>query len=230
MFRRHAQFQPLRHDAGLVIAAILLIVSLGRHQPWGWPQAATARHAGSVQAAPSNNLHYFGGHALHGAGTRLELGTRSPSGVRGWLSALGGAMPVAAPSCLASLSPGLAAGSPGAIAQDLPGLYGAPWVASLNGNLIAALHLAVPRSPSRQLISPVLQIYRRGALTPVFSQAVPVSVVRGPGAVLYRMFIDGPIRCIDLVIPDGTGRGAAYVYYPFRGALFEVEGIFIVQR
>jgi hypothetical protein len=59
---------------------------------------------------------------------------------------------------------------------------------------------------------------------------VPVSVSRGSQALLYRMFVDGPIRCIDLVIPNGAGAGTAYVYYPFHGRLFEAEGRFAVQR
>jgi hypothetical protein len=120
--------------------------------------------------------------------------------------------------------------APNDVAADLPGLYGAPWIGSINGNLIAALNVTVPRNRASQLAAPVLQIYRHGAAEPDFSQPVPVSVTRGGNALLYRLFINGPIRCIDLVIPNGAGAGTAYLYYPFRGRLFEADGVFTVQR
>jgi hypothetical protein len=116
------------------------------------------------------------------------------------------------------------------ISADLPGLYGAPWVANVNGDLIAALHVTVPRNPNASPLGPTLQIYRPGENQPAFSQIVAVSVTRGSKALLYRMFVNGPISCIDLTIPNGAGAGTAYLYYPFRGRMLEAEAIFTVQR
>jgi hypothetical protein len=118
------------------------------------------------------------------------------------------------------------------IAADLPGLYGAPWIGYFPGHLVAALHVTVPRDSSWQPAGPTLQIYRHGSATPEFSQPVPVRILRGGNALLYRMYIHGPIDCIDLVIPNGAGAGAgmAHLYYPYQGRMFEAQGLFTLQR
>lgn len=208
MDQRPAITRLPRREAPLLLACVLLAAIFGRHHVTNERDGAAAPDAG---ISPEGHA-YFGGQPARGLGTRLDLAA-------------------GAPACLAARPPaGMNGEDPGEIAADLPGLYGAPWVGSFNGQLIAALHVTVARNPGWPPVSPVLQIYRRGARQPVFSQAVPVSVSRGSQALLYRMFVDGPIRCIDLVIPNGAGAGTAYVYYPFHGRLFEAEGRFAVQR
>jgi len=225
--RLRAQTEPPRWQARVFVACVLLAAFLGRHHQLSlFPTAAV--EAGPSEPIPYTTHYYFGGQPLRGAGTPLQLGAGSTGF---WSSFLPSAAPPAGQvSCLAAPPPALVNRSPKNIAADLPGLYGAPWVASVNGGLIAALNVVVPRNPSWQPAGPVLQIYRHGARQPEFSQTVPVSVTRGSSALLYRMFINGPIRCIDLVIPNGAGAGTAYLYYPFRGRLFEAEGHFAIQR
>ena len=58
----------------------------------------------------------------------------------------------------------------------------------------------------------------------------PWTFITGNVNLLYRMFINGPITCIDLTIPNGTSTGNAHLYYPFRGQMFEAEGVFTVER
>jgi hypothetical protein len=222
MIMQHAQSRPPPREARLVLLCILLIAFLGHPRP----EASGPAHPLEHYQPSSYQTRFFGGHPLHGS-RPFDLGPNTA----GMLTRLMAAPPTSAPSCIVAVpaaTPDVSV--PKDIAADLPGLYGAPWIASFNGNLIAVLHVTVPRNPAWQPAGPVLQIYRHGNSRPVFSQTVPVSVARGSKALLYRMFINGPIRCIDLVIPNGASTGTAYLYYPYRGRMFQAEGIFTVQR
>jgi hypothetical protein len=223
---RHVQHWQFPREARIGLICLLLIALTVRphHTPFA-PEGV----------APQTDLYradfYFGGHRVRGTGTPVVLGANAPAGIWARFSPFATAPPAQLPSCLATKPPA----APGKIvsteiADDLPGLYGAPWVAAVNGNLIAALHVTVPRRAASQPASPVLQIYRKGATQPAFSQTVPVSATRGSNALLYRMFVNGPIACIDLVIPNGAGAGSAHVYYPFRGRMRDAVGVFTVQR
>ncbi len=228
MNRLQIQSRLPQRDASLLLACVFIAGLVARHQPVISVPAPVDRTAIS-QPITYGHHDYFGGRPARGLGTPLKLGGSAAGFWAALLPSL--AAPQVAASCIATAAPGMSGVSaPAKIAADLPGLYGAPWVGSMNGYLIAALNVTVPRNPARAPAAPILQIYRQGAVTPAFSQTVPVSVVRGSNALLYRMFIDGPIRCIDLVIPNGAGAGTAYLYYPLGGRLFEAVGQFAVQR
>jgi hypothetical protein len=227
MIRMQARPWPLQPELRLALAGLLLVALIAR------PNNVTLSPQPAVvgQKVATRSHDYFGGRPVREGGTPIQLGPAAAAGIWARFSPFATAPPSQAPSCLAAAPPvarGVAAATQ--IADDVPGLYGAPWVASVHGYLVAALHVTVPRNPARQPVEPVLQIYRQGAVQPAFSQAVPVSVVRGSSALLYRMLVNGPITCIDLVIPYGAGAGTAHVYYPFRGRMFEAEGSFSVQR
>jgi len=227
MIRMQARTWPLQPELRLALAGVLLVALIARpHDVTLGPQTAVVG-----QKVPARSHDYFGGRPVREGGTPIQLGAAAATGIWARFSPFAAAPPSQAPSCLAAPPPALrGVAAETQIADDLPGLYGAPWVGSVHGYLVAALHVTVPRNPARQPVEPVLQIYRRGAVQPAFSQAVPVSVVRGSSALLYRMLVNGPITCIDLVIPYGAGAGTAHVYYPFRGRMFEAEGSFSVQR
>ncbi len=212
------------------MACVLLILLLGRHYPMEWGLPQKLHQPGAMPPIPYSTLYYFGGRPIGRTGTPVELGP-SAAGVLAGLLPWRGAATVPLPACVALEPPAPAATAvPKNIAADLPGLYGAPWVASVNGDLIAALRVTVPRNPGWQASGPVLQFYRPGRMQPAFSATVPVSVTRGSKALLYRMFVQGPIDCIDLVIPNGAGSGTAHLYYPFRGRIYVAESVFSVQR
>jgi hypothetical protein len=225
MIRMQARTWPLQPELRVALAGVLLVAMIAR------PHDVTMPPAGVSQKVPTRSHDYFGGRPVREGGTPIQLGAEAATGIWARFSPFAAAPSLQAPSCLASAPPA-APGNVAApqIADDVPGLYGAPWVGSVHGYLVAALHVTVPRNPARQPVEPVLQIYRRGAVRPAFSQAVPVSVVRGGSALLYRMLVNGPITCIDLVIPYGAGAGTAHVYYPYSGRMFEAEGSFSVQR
>ena len=54
--------------------------------------------------------------------------------------------------------------------------------------------------------------------------------IAGPRDCAINVLINGPIACIDLVVPNGAGTGSAHVYYPFRGRMRDAVGVFTVQR
>jgi hypothetical protein len=225
-------------DAQLLLVCVLLAALVGRHH------AHSAHH---IRGAPSpvSRGAPLAAPLLWSAGLaapvfRVPLPRIATQAVIALSRPTPKTLPAAAKSCVATAPPAAArpaapsataaAATRATIAADLPGLYGAPWVASVHGELIAALNVTVPRNPAQAPTPPVVQIYRQGARTPIFSAAVPVSVSRGPDALIYRMFVNGPIRCIDLTIHNGAGYGKAHLYYPDHGRLFEADGVFTVQH
>ena len=171
VIRLPARAWPIPREARLALACILAVIAFGRPQQPA-PAPAATDHTWFNQPEADSSHFYFGGRHVHGAGIPLQLGAQAST----WASFLpfAAATPALAPSCLAAEPPAITGATPPKdIADDIPGLYGAPWVAAINGNLIAALHVTVPRHPSWQTASPVLQIYRKGETQPAFSQAVP---------------------------------------------------------
>jgi len=230
---------PFDRELELVVACVLLLVVASRHSPnafnWLKPQHAAPAPVSFNVPGLHGPSYYLGGRPVRGGGTRLDIGRRTDAG----LFAAFWSWTAAAPdkkisSCLLQTPPPLDART-GArpISADAPGFYGAPWVARLNGSLIAALNVVVPRDGTAPVPDPEFEIYHHyngTQLAPSFARAAAVEVSRGTNALLYRMFIDGPVTCIDLVVPNGASAGTAYVYYPYRGSLFESRAAFTLQR
>jgi outer membrane protein OmpA-like peptidoglycan-associated protein len=114
------------------------------------------------------------------------------------------------------------------ITEYLPGLYGTSWQATLNGNLVGLRNVAVFRdggSPARRPDVLVYRDYRPGnSARPDFVATSEVNTYRGDRALLYRVFVRGPIQCMDIVFPYDNS-GAAYdsnFYYERGGRLLVV--------
>lgn len=114
------------------------------------------------------------------------------------------------------------------ITEYLPGLYGTSWQDTLNGNLVGLRNVAVLRdggSPVRQPDVLVYRAYRPGSrVKPDFVGTSEVNTYRGDRALLYRVFVKGPIQCMDIVFPYDNS-GAAYesdFYYERAGRLLVV--------
>lgn len=89
--------------------------------------------------------------------------------------------------------------------EFVPGLYGTTWSATLNGNLVAVTNVAVYRDGGQPAAIPTVMVYRDYKGNPDakadFKAAAAVNTYRGEKALLYRVFVDGPIQCIDVVLP-----------------------------
>ncbi len=119
------------------------------------------------------------------------------------------------------------------VSAELPGFYGAPWVSVLNKNLIALLYAEIPAAASRPIPMPTIEIYGHyssSRAAPDYTRRVRAQVYRGSKAILYRLFVDGPIKCIDLEVPNGERQGQGNVYYFRRDRLYKAVGIFTLQN
>src|SRR5258708_12336715 len=103
-------------------------------------------------------------------------------------------------------------------------------MAGLGGNLVVLLSVRVPSDVGSPVTQPELNIYKDYAgdpkQKPSFSARVPVNVYRGSNATLYRVFVQGPMRCIDLVLPNSTPRETGNVYYANGCRYFSTPDLF----
>ncbi|MGB6489584.1 MAG: OmpA family protein [Steroidobacteraceae bacterium] len=112
--------------------------------------------------------------------------------------------------------------------EYLPGLYGTSWLAALNGNLVGLRHVAVLRDGGSPASNPDVLIYRHyrpgSNARPDFLAAAQVNTYRGDQALLYRVFLQGPITCMDIVFPYNNSGVAdpSSLYYERRGTLLVV--------
>ena len=93
------------------------------------------------------------------------------------------------------------------VGEYLPNLYDTSWADRVNGNLVALTHVAVLRDGAAPARKPTVMIFKasRGKpaadARPDYSAVADVNTYQGETGLLYRVFVNGPIKCIDLVIP-----------------------------
>ncbi len=94
----------------------------------------------------------------------------------------------------------------------LPGVYDSSWTAFVNGHLVALNNVAVLRdggSPARKPDLLIYQDYKGDAKAKADFRANPdVNTYQGDKALLYRVFVGGPVQCMDIVIPKDAPRAA----------------------
>jgi len=100
----------------------------------------------------------------------------------------------------------------------LPGVYDSSWAAQVNGHLIALTNVAVLRDGGSPARKPQLMLFRDyngdTKAKPDHSGTPEINTYQGEKALLYRVFSSGPVRCMDIVIPNDNPREAP------RSALF----------
>lgn len=113
----------------------------------------------------------------------------------------------------------LSSGKEYATSDYLPGLYDTSWAGTVNGHLVAFTHVAVLRDGGSPARKPQLLVYRDykgdNKAKPSHSESPEVNTYRGDKALLYRVFANGPVRCVDIVIPNSNAREApdSTLYY-----------------
>lgn len=181
----------------------------------------------------------FGGKPTAGAGIPVRLGSASAKSSFSLISNANAGAPMTLNSCLgdrphnASAVRNLATDQVLNVRDYLPGFYGAPWAAGLGGNLVALLDVRVPSDAGSPVPQPELKIYKDYAgnanQKPSYHSRVPVNVYRGSDATLYRVFVDGPMRCMDLVVPNSKPRATGNVYYTNRSVDYTASGDFALH-
>lgn len=203
--------------------------------------AASPTPAAVHRAGLPPGTYDFGGAPLQGAEPPIDLGTqRSHSMFRFIRSAHAGDARILLGTCtsdhphLASAVRNLSSGKVLPVRDDVPGFYGAPWLSEPHGNLVAILDAYVPRSAGLPVPDPRVDIYRGYARfrerQPTFSRLAPVNVYRGRRGTLYRVFVGGPMQCMDLFVPAHAGSGTARIYYPLIGQSYLATSTFTLHQ
>jgi hypothetical protein len=97
-----------------------------------------------------------------------------------------------------------------ATADYMPGLYGTSWSDDVNGNLVALTRVAVLRDGGAPAGKPQLLVYKNykpgSNAKPDYTVSPEVNTYKGQKALLYRVFVGGPINCLDIVIPNADPK------------------------
>jgi outer membrane protein OmpA-like peptidoglycan-associated protein len=109
----------------------------------------------------------------------------------------------------------------------VPGLYNTSWSDNVNGNLVGLTNVDVPRDGGAVSGKPTLLIWKnynpKKKMPPADFQASPdVNIYRGSHAILYRVFVGGPMKCMDVWFPyTDTGESRnSNLFYDRQQALY----------
>lgn len=196
-----------------------------------------ARRARGTMAA----VYRFGGSPVPSQPQYIDLGVPVSNSMFSFIRSAQAAAPVLIRrSCVAdrprdaTVIRNLGTGKDLPINRALPGFYGAPWVGMVHGNLVAILHPYVPASVDAPVPSPEIDIYRDYAAlhesAPTFSRYAPVDVYRGSKAVVYRVFVHGPVGCLDLIDPIKDAVGVGDLYYGDNGTEYIARSAFRLRQ
>lgn len=115
-------------------------------------------------------------------------------------------------------------------AEYLPGAATSSWSGKVNGHLLGLTGVAVLRDGAQPASNPTFFIWKNwvagSKAAPDLKTMGSVNAYQGDKALLYRaFFVDGPIRCIDMVIPNGTPNTApaSTLVYARAGGLYEAD-------
>ena len=202
--------------------------------------APPAKPAATLAATLPPGAYDFGGQPLQGMGQPIELGALHSHSMFSFVreaqargSAVIGPCTTDHPH-IAGPVRNLSSGRILPVRDDVPGFYGAPWISEPNGNLVAILDAYVPKSAGLPVPDPRIDIYRNYAKfherQPTYSRLAPVNVYRGTRGTLYRVFVGGPMQCMDLFVPARTGSGPAQIYYPLIGKSYIATSTFKIRQ
>ena len=208
--------------------------------------AASAIASGSATAAPASApaetrkaIFDFGGRPASADLQTVDIGPALTNSTLGFINTANASTPMNIKACTAdephraSAVINFATGDALPVRSYLPGFYGAPWAGGFNGNLVDVLHVYVPRDADGAVPKPKLEVYRNyhnGMQKPTYASQVPVSVYRGQTATLYRLFPDGAMDCMDVVVPSGSPRATGTIYYHRQDALYVADGALALQQ
>jgi outer membrane protein OmpA-like peptidoglycan-associated protein len=202
------------------------------------PSTPPAKASKQAPRANQGDAFDFGGIPTNGAGIPVSLGS-APKSSFSLISNANATDTMHLDSCLgdhphnASDVRNLATDQVLSVRDYMPGFFGAPWAASLGGNLVTLLDVRVPSDAGSPIPEPQLQIYKdyRGNAKQKanYSSRVPVNVYRGSDATLYRVFVKGPMQCLDLVVPNSKPRATGNVYYTNRAVDYTASSDFVLR-
>ena len=177
----------------------------------------------------------FGGTVLNTPAGGPDIGQIYPSSIQTETAAKTATPAVVVPPALTSDSPlahscradrprlsngikALRDGKEIATAEFMPGLFSTAWSAKVHAHVISLARVAVSRDDGAPVGKPQLQLYKNygaGKKRADFAATPDVNVYKGDKALLYRVFVNGPLRCMDIVIPNDNpaASGPSALYY-----------------
>jgi outer membrane protein OmpA-like peptidoglycan-associated protein len=174
----------------------------------------------------------FGGAAVGSAPRQMDVGLAKSAGSFGLISTAHASTEAPLGSCLQDrprISHGVKSLQSGKLrtADYLPGLYNTSWVANVNGHMVALNKVAVLRDGAALANKPELLLYEdykgnRNA-KPDYRATPEVNTYQGDKGVLYRVFVGGPVQCMDILVPTQAPRSApnSNLIYPRAGGYFQ---------
>jgi outer membrane protein OmpA-like peptidoglycan-associated protein len=113
------------------------------------------------------------------------------------------------------------------LSDYVPGLYNTSWSDTVNGNLVGLTNVDVPRDGGAIAGKPTLLIWKnynpKKKMPPADFQANPdVNIYRGSQVILYRVFVGGPMKCMDIWFPyEDTGESRnSNLFYDRQQSLY----------
>jgi outer membrane protein OmpA-like peptidoglycan-associated protein len=203
--------------------------------------AASAAAAPGVQAtviAAAAPEYDFGGRPVNGNPVAVNIGrivNRNNSGFSLISPANADDMP-AARSCtedrprLAHAVKSLLGNKEYHVSEYMPGLYGTSWSDRVNGNLVGLTGVAVLRDGAAPAKKPTLLLFKPASLNAGsgakadYRDAVEVNTYQGEHGLLYRVFSNGPVKCMDVLFPRERAPSAtSSLYYVAAGKSMVAE-------
>lgn len=119
------------------------------------------------------------------------------------------------------------------IKDAIAGLHGAPIMGTANGHFVLIEDAYVSKDSGIESPEPKVQIFRdystKHGKQPDYKETVPVNVYRGKKAILYRMFVNGPMQCMDLVVDPGNPKVDANILYTLNNEEFLAQSPLMVK-
>ena len=205
-------------------------------KPVAAAQTPAPRAAGTMSGA-----YNFGGVPVAPKPQYIDLGVPVSHSMFSFIRSAQAAAPVLIRrSCVgdrprdATVIQNLGTGKDLSINKAIPGFYGAPWVGIVHGNLIAILHPYVSTSVDIPVPRPEIDIYRNYAIlhesVPSFSRFVPADAYRGSKVVVYRVFVHGPVGCLNIIDPVKQAVSTGDLYYQENGTEYLARGAFQLRQ
>ncbi len=197
-------------------------------------KSKTKHHKESIRTT-SVSRYGFSGTPLNG-GYTINLGDAPSGSTFSLITSANAATPVLVGSCLgdhphiSTAIKNLATGKTLETRDAIPGLYGQPWMGTHGQSVIALLHVYAPKDAAESVPPVTVEFFKqkkngKPSKYPLHvSKDSPVNVYQGSKATLYRVFVDGPVQCIDLYVPIRTPTANGLMIYPEKGKEYKSTG------
>lgn len=202
------------------------------------PAATASRGMPITPAAPGRREFDFGGTLITGQARAVQIGEFKAKRTFALISSAHASLPNGLGSCQSD-RPRVAHGvkslaNNGApptrnTAEYMPGMYNTSWVGMAGNHLVALNRVAVLRDGGAPAHAPELLVYDNykgnTAVKADYRKTPEINTYLGDKALLYRVFVDGPVQCLDIVIPNDNPREApqSNLVYAYAGQMYQTK-------